>query len=149
MPPSFRGLLIHEAWPLSLSRHLSLSYSRRIGRDDANFTGGAREHPTWPGIREHSSSIDVYHDDLSGYWTTTGVRGGGNTTTRHYVGIRWNDINIGLIYRGVKESKYRSLVLYIFPRECNRYYFKNFKRSVFGKFPKIRVTRVAGKVIEY
>ena len=28
MPPSFRGLLIHEAWPLSLSRHLSLSRTR-------------------------------------------------------------------------------------------------------------------------
>lgn len=56
----------------------------------------------------------MYHDDLSEYWTTTGVRGGGNTTTRHYVGARRNDINIGLIYRDVKESKYLPLYCIFF-----------------------------------
>lgn len=80
MPPSFRGLLIHEAWPLSLSHYLFLS---RTSESAATMPilPEAREHPTWPGIREHSSSIDMYHDDLSEYWTTTGDRGGGNTTT--------------------------------------------------------------------
>lgn len=39
----------------------------------------------------------------------TGVGGIQLLFARHYVGVRRNDINIGLIYRDVKESKYPPL----------------------------------------
>lgn len=71
----------------------------------------------------------------------TGVGGIQLLFARHYVGVRRNDINIGLIYvyRDVKESKYPPcLVLYIFPRECNRYYFGTLNEACLESFQRFK-----------
>lgn len=143
MPPSFRGLLIHEAWPLSLSHYLSLSLipanrPRRCQfyRRRANILLGR----AFGGIRHPSTCITMIYRN-TGRLLGTGVGGIQLLFARHYVGVRRNDINIGLIYvyRDVKESKYPPcLVLYIFPRECNRYYFRTLNEACLESFQRFK-----------